>query len=81
MNQKLDKNFQDIICDGDTLGLPGAVKAEVHEEGGGVLEAVHPDLPPGEELGHQPGHQAALQQCSPDPKPVGISGNKSLDNQ
>ena len=69
MNKELDKNLQHIVCDGDTLGLAGAVEAEVHEEGGGVLEAVHADLAAGQILSHKPADQTPLQQRLPDTQP------------
>ena len=83
MNKELDKDLQHIVGDGDALGLAGAVEAEVHEEGGGVLEAVHADLAAGEVLRHQPGDQAPLKQRPPDTQPdTGTSvtsANTTLD--
>ena len=59
----------------DALGLAGLVEAEVHEEGGGVLQAVHVEVGPGEVLRHQPGDQAPGQQGPPDGESVVIGFN------
>ena len=80
MHKELDKDLQHVVGDGDTLGLAGAVEAEVHQERGGVLEAVHADLAAGEILRDQPGDQAPLQQRPPDTQPdTETSANTTLD--
>ena len=58
------------------------MEAEVHQEGGGVLQAVHGEVRPGEVLGHQPADEATLQQGPPYDEPellflldrIGFSG-------
>ena len=70
-HEKIDENFQHICCQRDALSLAGGVEAEVHQEGGGVLQAVHGEVRPGEVIRHQPADQASLQQSPPDDEPGG----------
>ena len=48
------------------------MEAEVHQEGGGVLQPVHGEVRPGEVLRHQPADQASLQESSPYDEPGGL---------
>ena len=45
------------------------MEAEVHQEGGGVLQPVHGEVRPGEVLRHQPADQASLQESPPYDEP------------
>ena len=74
-DEQIDEYLQHIGSQGDALGLAGLVEAEVHEEGGGVLQAVHVEVGPGEVLGHQPGDEAPGQQGPPDGESVVIRFN------
>ena len=81
-HEKIDENFQHICGQRNALSLAGGVEAEVHQEGGGVLQAVHGEVRPGEVLGHQPADEATLQQGPPYDEPellflldrIGFSG-------
>ena len=74
-DEQIDEYLQHVGSQRDALGLARLVEAEVHEEGGGVLQAVHVEVGPGEVLGHQPGDQAPGQQGPPDGESVVIGFN------
>ena len=71
LHEKIDENFQHICGQRDALSLAGGVEAEVHQEGGGVLQPVHGEVGPGEVLRHQPADQASLQESPPYDEPGG----------
>ena len=71
LHEKIDENFQHICGQRDALSLAGGVEAEVHQEGGGVLQPVHGEVRPGEVLRHQPADQASLQESPPYDEPGG----------